>query len=98
MKIHTITTSCNKIFKTNGFNSQIYCNDRLYIQSVDDVVYHDIRYPDVLFYIDLISGSPAVKLLFDQATGYAKIPKANAIKVSMSGGSFKVNMKKETSI
>jgi hypothetical protein len=39
-----------------------------------------------------------VKLLFDQATGYAKIPKANAIKVSMSGGSFKVNMKQETGV
>jgi hypothetical protein len=39
-----------------------------------------------------------VKLLFDQATGYAKIPKANAIKVSMSGGSFKVNMIQETGV
>jgi hypothetical protein len=92
LKIHTITSPCH-------YASQIYCNDRLYIQSVDDVIYHDIRYPDVLFYIDLISGSPAVKLLFDQATGYAKIPKANAIKVSMSGKySFKVNMIQETGV
>ena len=70
LKIHTITKSCR-----SRWAPWVYCNDRIYIQSIDDVVYHDIRYPDVLFYIDLNSNSPAVKLLFDSSSGYAKIPK-----------------------
>ena len=85
LKIHTITKSCG-----SRWGPWVYCNDRIYIQSIDDVVYHDIRYPDVLFYIDLNSNSPAVKLLFDSSSGYAKIPKNTAIKASLIGGTFKV--------
>ena len=70
----------------------VYCNDRIYIQSIDDVVYHDVRFPDVLFYIDLSKGNKAnpVKLVFIPSTGFAVIPKSTGIKVSFIGGVFTV--------
>ena len=90
-KIHVISTSCCDLY---GYWCGAYCNDRIYVQSIDDLIYHDIRYPSSLYYRDLSSGGPLVRLMFDSKTGSATIPKVTALRVTFIGGVFSVSSSK----
>ena len=84
-------TNCKQLYRASNFLYYVNCNDRLYIQSLDDLIIHDVRYPDVLYYIDLsVNGSlTPVIIPFDRA-GVGIIPKQDAIDVVKIYGRFRV--------
>ena len=89
-----ISTSCCALYgywTYSDIRCGVYCNDRIFVQTIDDLIYHDIKYPNLLYYSDLSSGGSAKSLVFDPSTGSAKIPKSTAVRVTYNGGVFSVN-------